>query len=210
MSRALILFLAVLCALSFIAQVYWRPAQFALFAEIRTDAPTRIQLRYNRGYGVRQEGISTKILKASGEFVRVRFPIEVNSAQDLRLVNLEFGRSLDLRSLTLKPLGGAARSLTAAELSPNTPDTTNTQISQVGDVIHVESSGTEPLVLHISRGSRLRASRTALLLQWIFVLPLAGAAVGLLFALGQKRKIDSDHSQSADLPEARRSRLRMS
>lgn len=209
MSRDLIPLFGALCALFFVAQVNWRPAQFAVIAEIKTDAPARIQLRYNRGYGNRQEGISTKILKASGEFIRVRFPVEVNSAQDLRLVNLGFGSSLDLRSLTLKPLGGPARSLTAADLSPNTPDPINTQISQVGDIIHVESSGTEPLVLHISRGARLPASRTALLLQWIFVVPLAGAALALVCALRQKRKVPPDCSHPAGVPDARRSRLRM-
>src|SRR5947209_7638340 len=112
LARALIPFLAISCALVFVAQVSWRPAQFALLAEIRTDAPAQIQLRYNRGYGVRQEGISQKILNSPGEFIRVRFPIEVNIAQDLRLVNFGFGRSIDLRSLTLKPLGGRDRKST--------------------------------------------------------------------------------------------------
>lgn len=207
-SQAIWLF-ASLCAVCFVAQVHWRPAQFALLAEIRTDAPARLQLRYNRGYGVQQEGISTKIVKPTREFIRVRFPIEVNTAQDLRLVNLGFGRSLDLRFLTLKPLAGPTRSLTAAELSPNTPDATNTQISQVDEVIHVESNGTEPLVLHIEGGSRLQASRTALLLQWIFVVPLACAAVALVCAFRQKRNIQPDHSHPAGLSDAFRSRLRM-
>lgn len=204
LARALIPFLAVSSALVFVAQVNWRPAQFALLAEIRTDAPAQIQLRYNRGHGVRQEGISKKILNSPGEFIQVRFPIEVNIAQDLRLVNLGFGRSVDLRSLTLKPLRGTARNLTAAELSSITP---NTQISQVGEVIHVESSGTEPLVLHISRGSRLQASRVARLLQWIFVIPLAGAAAGLAFAL-VKPNVQWGHFQANSL-DAHRPGLRM-
>jgi len=147
--------------------------------------PRESQLRYNRGYRVRQEGISAKILQPSRAFIRIRFPIEVNTAQDLRLVNLGFGRSLDLRSLTLKPLAGPTRSLTAAELSPNTPDRTNTQISQIDEVIHVESNGTDPLVLRLERGSRLQASRTALLLQWIFLVPLAGAALALVCGFRQ-------------------------
>jgi hypothetical protein len=84
--RAIIALLAAVCALSFVGQVNWRPAQFALFAELRTDAPARIQLRYNRGYGMRQEGISTKLMESKSEFIRVRFPIEANNAQDLRLV----------------------------------------------------------------------------------------------------------------------------
>ena len=204
LARALIPFLAISCALVFVAQVSWRPAQFALLAEIRTDAPAQIQLRYNRGYGVRQEGISQKILNSPGEFIRVRFPIEVNIAQDLRLVNFGFGRSIDLRSLTLKPLGGRALNLTTAELSSITP---NTQIKQVGEVIHVESSGTEPLVLHVSRGSRLEATRVARLLQWIFVIPLVGAAAGLALALG-KPNIHWGHFP-ADLFDARRPNLRM-
>ncbi|PYJ89012.1 MAG: hypothetical protein DME70_02935, partial [Verrucomicrobia bacterium] len=204
LARALIPFLAISCALVFVAQVSWRPAQFALLAEIRTDAPAQIQLRYNRGYGVRQEGISQKILNSPGEFIRVRFPIEVNIAQDLRLVNFGFGRSIDLRSLTLKPLGGRALNLTTAELSSITP---NTRIRQVGDVIHVESSGTEPLVLHISRASRLQATRVARLLQWIFVIPLVGAAASLALALG-KPNIQRGHFQ-ADLFDAHRPGLRM-
>lgn len=201
--------LALLCAVCFVAQIHWRPAQFALVAEIKTDAPARLQLRYNRGYGVQQEGIATKIVQPTSEFVRVRFPVEVNTAQGLRLVNFGFGRSLDLRFVTLEPLAGPTRRLTAAELSPNVPDTSNTQISQMGEVIHIESSGTEPLVLHFSRGSRLQASRTALLLQWIFVVPLAGAAVALVCALRQKRNVQPDYSHPAGLSDALRSRLRI-
>src|SRR5215212_106307 len=96
--RALIPALAFLCAISFVAQVHWRPAQFALLAEIKVDALARIELRYNRGYGVRQEGISVRNIEP-GKFVRVRFPIEVNTAQDLRLLNLGFGHKLEIRFL---------------------------------------------------------------------------------------------------------------
>lgn len=206
-ARALFPLLTALCALSFVAHVNWRPAPFAVVAEIKTDAPAQLELRYNGGRGLRQEG--TVILKPTGEFIRVRFPIDVNSAQDLRLVNFGFGRSLDLRSLTLKPLGGPAQHLTAADLSPNIPNTTNTQIRQLGEVIHVESSGTGPLVLHMSGVSRLQASRIASLLQWIFVVPLAGAALALVCALREKRKVQSDHSPPTGVPDARRSRLRM-
>ena len=204
--RATIPLLAAACALSFIAQVNWRPAQFALLAEVRTDAPALIQLRYNRGYGIRQEGISTKILESTGEFIRVRFPIEVNNAQDLRLVNFGVGHSLDLRSLALKPLHGSARSLTAAELSSHTP---NTQISQTADVIHVVSSGTEPTVLHIERGSRLKASRSARLVQWVFVIPLFCAALGLVRAFRQEVNVRRDNAVPVACPDGRSRRLRM-
>src|SRR3954469_6351147 len=151
--RALIPALAFLCAFGFVAQVHWRPAQFALLAEIKADAPARIQLRYNRGYGVRQEGISAVNVEA-GKFVRVRFPIEVNTAQDLRLLNLGFGHNLEIRSLALKPLVGAARNFTFAEVSSQTP---NTEITQAVDGIQVTSSGMEPLVLHLDRGTRIEA-----------------------------------------------------
>ncbi len=204
--HAVIPLLAVLCAIFFLAQVKWRPAQFALLVEIRTDAPARLQLRYNRGYGIRQEGISTKILPATGEFIQVRFPIKVNTAQDLRFVNLGFGHSLDFRSLTLQPLAGPARKLSAVELSSQTPDT---QISQVADVIHVESSGTEPLVLHLERGSRFPASPIALLWQWAFVIPLCGAALGLVWVFRREGNGRHDDSLRAVLPNARVPGLRM-
>lgn len=180
-----IAFLALLCALCFVAQVHWRPAQFVLSAEVRTEAPAWLQLRYNRGYGNRQEGIAKRIVEKTGEFVRLRFPIEVNDAQGLRLVNLGFGRSFDIRSLTIKPLGGTSRTLTAAELSPNTPNKAETKIQQIGDIIHVETSGVEPLVLHIEQGTRAKASRIALVLQWIFLIPLSLAALGLIWALSR-------------------------
>jgi len=177
--------LALVCSLSFVGQVHWRPAQFTVIAEIKTDAPARLQLRYNRGYGNRQEGIAPRDITAPGDFTRVRFPIEVNSAQGLRLVNLGFGHSLDIRSLILKPLRSAARTFTAAQLAPNSPNTSETRISQVGDIIHVDSNGIEPLVLHIAPGSRFPASRLAELLQWIFFIPLSGAALGLVWMFWQ-------------------------
>jgi len=40
--RAAIPLFAALCALLFVAQVNWRPAQFAVIADIKTDAPARI------------------------------------------------------------------------------------------------------------------------------------------------------------------------
>src|SRR2546421_2764782 len=206
LGRAIVPLLAVLCALSFVATVNWRPAQFAVIAEIKTDAPAQLQLRYNRGRGLRQEG--TLILKPSGEFVRVRFPIDVNSARDLRLVLFGFGRSLDLRSLTLKPLGGAARNLTAADLGPNVPNTTNTQIRQLGEIIHVEWNGTDPLVVHMPGVSRLQASRLASLLQWIFVIPLFCGAGGLVWALRPKATVRTVDLQSAEAPAGRASHLR--
>jgi hypothetical protein len=172
--------LALLAAVSFIGQVHWLPAQFALVAEIKTDKPARLQLRYNRGYGNRQEGVSTRIVEKTGEFVRVRFPIQVNSAHDLRLVNLGFGHALDIRGLALQPLGGATRTITATDLSPNSPDKSETRLTQIGGTIHVESNGAEPLVLHIDQDSRIPASRLAQLLQWLFVVPLSFAAIGVI------------------------------
>jgi hypothetical protein len=172
--------LAMLAAVSFIGQVHWLPAQFALVAEIKTDTPARLQLRYNRGYGNRQEGVTTRIVEKTGEFVRVRFPIQVNSAHGLRLVNLGFGHALDIRGLTLEPLGGAARTITAADLAPNSPDKSETRLTQIGDTIHVESNGADPLVLHIDHGSRIPASWLAQLLQWLFVVPLSIAAIGVI------------------------------
>ena len=203
--RAIIPLLAILCALLFIAHVNWRPAPFAVLAEARTDAPAELQLRYNRGYGIQQAGISTKLVESTGKFIPVRFPIEVNTAKDLLLVNFGVGHSLDLRSLVLKPLYGSARSLTAADLSSPTP---NTQISQEGDVIRVASSGKEPTVLHLERGLQSKASRIARLLQWIFVVPLFCAAVGLLFALRQNEKLQRDKADPEASPDGRPNRLR--
>ena len=199
--RNAISLLAVACALSFIAQVNWRPAQFALLAELRTDAPALIELRYNRGYGVRQEGISPTILESTDKFIRVRFPIEVNEAQGLRLVNFGVGHSLEIRSLTLKPLLGSARSLAAAELSSRTP---KTEISQRADVIHVLSSGTEPTVLHLELGSRPKASRSTRLLQWMFVIPLFFAGLGLVRALWREVNARRDNAVSVAHPNGRR------
>jgi hypothetical protein len=179
--RALLPGVALVCALSFVAQVHWRPPQFALVAEIKTDAPARMQLRYNRGYGNRQEGLAQNVVAQTGEFVRVRFPIEVSSAHGLRLVNLGFGRSLDIRRLTLESLGSGARVYSPTQLAPNSPNTSETQITEIGDTIHVEWNGREPLVLHIEPGSRIPASRLAALLQWIFVIPLALAALSLVW-----------------------------
>src|SRR5256885_8831386 len=135
---------ATLCAVTFIGLVHWRPAQFQVLAEIKTDAPARFELRYNRGYGNRHEGIATTIVEKTGEFIRVRFPIDVNSAYGLRLVNVGFGRALDIRSLTLKPLGGPPRNVVAAELAPNGPDEAATPRRQVCDTIHIYSNETGP------------------------------------------------------------------
>lgn len=197
--------LAAACALSFIAQVNWRPAQLALLAELRTDVPALIELRYNRGYGVRQEGISPKILESTDKFIRVRFPLEVNEAQGLRLVNFGAGHSLEIRSLTLKPFLGPARSLTAAELSSRTP---KTEISQTADVIRVQSSGTEPAVLHLELGPRLKASRSARLAQWMFVVPLLFAAAGLVRALRREANAGRDDAVPVAHPNGRLRHLR--
>ena len=178
--RVLVPALALGCAIAFIAQVHWSPAQFALVAEIKTDAQAWLQARYDRGYGNQQEGIATRIVEKTGEFVRVRFPIPVGTIHGLRLVNLGFGHALDIRGLTLQALGGGARTLTAVDLAPNSPDKTETRFTQVGDVIHVDSNGADPLVLHIDPGSRLRSSRLAQVLQWLFVVPLSIAAIGLI------------------------------
>ena len=178
--RAVPILLAITCAVAFVGQVHWRPALFAVEAEIKTDTPAPLQLRYNRGYGNRQEGITSRVLEKTGEFVRVRFPIETNSAYGLRLVNLGFGHALDIRGLTVKPFGGAARAITAADLAPNSPDKSETRLTQIGDTIHVESNGADPVVLHIDRGSRIPASRLAQLLQWLFVVPLSLAAIGII------------------------------
>ena len=150
------------------------------------DAPARIQLRYNRGYGIRQQGISTRFLEAKDEFTRVRFAIQANNARHLQLVNFGVGHSLDLRSLTLEPLGGPARSLTAAELSSQTP---GTQISQVADVIHIASNGTIERRFRASIDDiQFKASRIARLLQWIFVIPLFFSAFGLADTLCGTRR----------------------
>ena len=192
---------AVACAISFVGQVHWRPAPFAITAEIKTNTPARLQLRYNRGYGNRQEGTTSRDLAQTADFVRVRFPIETSTSQGLRLVNLGFGRELDIRSLRFQPLGAAARQLTAADLTPNSPDTAETRISQEGDIIHVESNGTEPLVLHLLPGSRIEASRLAGLLQWIFVVPLCLAAMALL--LGLTKRADDKASVAFNAPRSR-------
>lgn len=89
--------------------------------------------------------------------------------------------------LMLIPLGGTARSLTAADLAPNSPDPAQTRISQFGDTIRVDSNGAEPLVLHVLPGSRIPASRMALLAQWIFAVPLAIAGLCLILALSRQR-----------------------
>lgn len=170
--------LGLLCSLSFIGLVHWRPPQFVLIAEVRSDAPVQLQLRYNRGYGVQQEGISERIIPVSTHFVPVRLPIEVNTAQDLRLVNLGFGRDLEIRAPVLKPLGGSARSIGIGEISSQTPET---QLSAEGDIIRARASGKEPVVLHLLSGTRIEAPRLARLLQSIFLLPLAGAALILMW-----------------------------
>ena len=181
LDRALPFLFAMVCAIAFVGQVHWRPAPFAVEAEIKTDKPALFELRYNRGYTNRQEGIATAIVQKTGEFIRVRFPIETNTIHGLRLVNLGFGRSLELRSLALKPLGGPERSLNAAELAPNSPDPAETRISQGDGLIRVEWNGKEPLVLHLDPGSRVPASRLALLLQWVFMVPLSIGALGLFW-----------------------------
>src|ERR1041384_4755631 len=183
---------AILCAVTFIGAVHWRPAQFEVLAEIKTDAPARLELRYNRGYGNRHEGIATTTVAKTGEFVPVRFPIDVNNAYSLRLINLGFGRSLDIRSLTLKPLGGAPRNFTAPELGPNVPNESETRIRQVGDTIHVDSNGTKPLVLHFGLDARIPATPWAALWQWIFVVPLAVAALGVLIGLRSRQLAPHD------------------
>jgi hypothetical protein len=204
LERAWMPALAILAALSFIGQVHWLPAQFALVAEIKTDTPARLQLRYNRGYGNRQEGVATRIIEKTGEFVRVRFPIQVNSIHGLRLVNLGFGQALDIRGLTLKPLGGAARMVTAADLSPNSPDKSDTRLTEIDGTIHVEWNGTEPLVLHLDQGARIPASSLALLLQWFFVVPLSIAAIGLIVISRRPLGVQSTgHAAWLNSPRAR-------
>src|SRR2546423_1252862 len=174
---------ATLCAVTFIGLVHWRPAQFQVLAEIKTDAPARFELRYNRGYGSRHEGIATTIVEKTGEFIRVRFPIDVNSAYGLRLVTVGFGRALDIRSRPRRPLGGPPRNIVAAELAPNVPNEAETRISQVGDTIHVDSNGTDPLVLHFELNSRIPATPLAALWQWILVVLLAVAVLWVIMAL---------------------------
>ena len=99
-----------------------------------------VELRYNRGYGNRQEGITSRVIEKTGEFVRVRFPIETSSAQGLRLLNQGAGRSLEIRSLTFKPLGGLARSLGTTDLTTNPADKAETRLSEEGGAIHIESA----------------------------------------------------------------------
>ncbi|MEY2509909.1 MAG: hypothetical protein QOE26_672 [Verrucomicrobiota bacterium] len=181
--RAVPILLAIACAVAFTGQVQWRPALFTVEAEIKTDRPALVELRYNRGHGNRQEGITSRVIDKAGEFVRVRFPIETNSAQGLRLINQGAGRSLEIRSLTFNPLGGPARSLTAMDLATNTPNKTETRISGEGEAIHVEWNSLEPLVLHLMPGSRIPATRLAALMQWIFIVPLVLALAGLIMTV---------------------------
>lgn len=171
-----------MCVVSFIGQVHWRPAQFTLVGEVKTDAPAWLQLCYHRGQKNPQDGIATAIIEKTGEFVPVRFPIEINNAYFLRIVNLGFGRTLELRSLALKPLGGPPRPFSAAELAPDSPNPTATRFLQTGNIIRVESNGTQPLVIHLAPGSRVANSTLASLLQWIFCLPLLLGAAGLLWS----------------------------
>ncbi len=178
--RFLVPFFATASAIAFIGQIHWRPAPFALLAEIRTDAPARLELHYNRGYGMRQEGVSTKLLEPASDFVRTRFLIEANTAQNLRLINFGNGQSLQLRSLTLKPLFGAERRLTLNEVISVTP---GTSMSENTDYIQVQSTGTEPLVLHLDGESRHTASGAARLMQWPFVIAMCLTAIGLVIFL---------------------------
>ena len=178
--RAVPILLAIACAVAFIGQVHWRPAPFAIEAEIKTDTPVRLQVHYNRGYGNRQEGIASRVIEKTGEFARTRFPIESSSAYGLRLINEDAGHSLEIRSLTFKPLAGASRRLSAADLTMNSPDKAETRITEEEGVIHVEWNGAEPLVLQLMAESRIPATRLAALAQWIFVIPLVLALAGLI------------------------------
>jgi hypothetical protein len=169
---------ALVCALLFIAQINWRPAPFSICVEVKTQRCAKLQALYDAGHGIRQQDSATQFVDSRSDFSRVRFPIDAEDVRELRLVNHDATKPLELRQFVQKQLGGKSRIITAADLRPLTPDT---QISQAGEVIRIESGvSNTPAAVAIQMPSPLASSLAIRAIRWTFVVLLGGAAAGLV------------------------------
>ena len=172
--------LALLCAALFVANVAWRPAEFALLAEVKTDAPAQLELRYTRDYGFRRDESVVLSVPGGSEGVGVRFPIESRSLRNLRL-KADGCRVLQVRAAKLKPLGRDARFVTLADFSA-ADSSTRVAGTAAGDVV-LSSDTSSAVTATILSSLRIKSSRIARVIPGLMLIALAGAAVALLRSL---------------------------